>query len=183
MASSAEQAAALAAGAAGDRRAGAQVLLIEDEPGIVDFVRRGLEGHGFRVSAETDGLAGERAALDEPVDVVVLDLMLPRPQRARDARDASRGQAGAARDRPDGARRGRGSRRGPRPRRRRLPRQAVLARGARGADPRAAALGLARGRHAAGGRGRRAGSAEPQSPPRRASRSRSRAPSSSCSPT
>lgn len=57
--------------------AGARVLLIEDEPGIVDFVRRGLEGHGFRVTAETDGIAGERAALDEPVDVVVLDLMLP----------------------------------------------------------------------------------------------------------
>jgi DNA-binding response OmpR family regulator len=57
--------------------AGAQVLLIEDEPGIVDFVRRGLEGHGFRVRAETDGIAGERTALDEPVDVVVLDLMLP----------------------------------------------------------------------------------------------------------
>src|SRR5581483_7583261 len=56
---------------------GAHVLLIEDEPGIVDFVRRGLEGHGFVVSAETDGLAGERAALEDPVDVVVLDLMLP----------------------------------------------------------------------------------------------------------
>ena len=56
---------------------GAQVLLIEDEPGIVDFVQRGLEGHGFRVLAETDGIAGERAALHESVDVVVLDLMLP----------------------------------------------------------------------------------------------------------
>jgi DNA-binding response OmpR family regulator len=57
--------------------AGARVLLIEDEPGIVDFVRRGLEGHGFEISAETDGVAGERAALEEGVDVVVLDLMLP----------------------------------------------------------------------------------------------------------
>src|SRR3954454_6976719 len=57
--------------------AGAQVLLIEDEPGIVDFVRRGLEGHGFLVRTETDGVAGERAALEEDVDVVVLDLMLP----------------------------------------------------------------------------------------------------------
>jgi DNA-binding response OmpR family regulator len=56
---------------------GAQVLLIEDEPGIVDFVRRGLEGHGFGVQAETDGIAGERAALQDGVDVVVLDLMLP----------------------------------------------------------------------------------------------------------
>ncbi len=56
---------------------GAEVLLIEDEPGIVDFVRRGLEGVGFRVHAETDGTRGEERALRESVDVVVLDLMLP----------------------------------------------------------------------------------------------------------
>jgi len=77
MASSGEQAATVAAEAVEGPATGAQVLLIEDEPGIVDFVRRGLEGHGFRVRAETDGLAGERAALEQSVDVVVLDLMLP----------------------------------------------------------------------------------------------------------
>src|SRR4051794_15675439 len=77
MASSGEPGATAAAEPVAGAAAGAQVLLIEDEPGIVDFVRRGLEGHGFRVRAETDGLAGERAALEEPVDVVVLDLMLP----------------------------------------------------------------------------------------------------------
>jgi DNA-binding response OmpR family regulator len=53
------------------------VLLIEDEPGIVDFVARGLEAEGFVVSVELDGLAGERAALRESFDMVVLDLMLP----------------------------------------------------------------------------------------------------------
>jgi DNA-binding response OmpR family regulator len=57
--------------------AGTTVLLIEDEPGIVDFVRRGLEGEGLRVHAETDGRNGEEHALREPVDVVLLDLMLP----------------------------------------------------------------------------------------------------------
>jgi DNA-binding response OmpR family regulator len=54
-----------------------EVLLIEDEPGIVDFVQRGLQGEGFRVQAETDGIRGEERALSERVDVVVLDLMLP----------------------------------------------------------------------------------------------------------
>ncbi len=53
------------------------VLLIEDEPGIVDFVTRGLEAQGFSVTAELDGLAGERTALRESFDMVVLDLMLP----------------------------------------------------------------------------------------------------------
>jgi len=55
----------------------AEVLLIEDEPGIVDFVRRGLEAEGFRVHSESDGIRGEQRALAENVDVVVLDLMLP----------------------------------------------------------------------------------------------------------
>lgn len=55
----------------------ASVLLIEDEPGIVDFVKRGLEAEGFTVAIELDGISGERAALREGFDMVVLDLMLP----------------------------------------------------------------------------------------------------------
>ncbi len=57
--------------------AGASVLLIEDEPGIVDFVRRGLEAEGFTVEAALDGLEGERLALRGGFDAIVLDLMLP----------------------------------------------------------------------------------------------------------
>lgn len=53
------------------------MLLVEDEPGIVDFVCRGLEGEGFFVVSATDGIEGERLALAESFDVVVLDLMLP----------------------------------------------------------------------------------------------------------
>jgi DNA-binding response OmpR family regulator len=53
------------------------ILLIEDEPGIVDFVRRGMEAEGFQVEAELDGVAGERRALGESFDAIVLDLMLP----------------------------------------------------------------------------------------------------------
>lgn len=54
-----------------------RVLVIEDEPGIVDFLRRGLEAEGFAVEAELDGTAGERRALRGGFDAVVLDLMLP----------------------------------------------------------------------------------------------------------
>jgi DNA-binding response OmpR family regulator len=53
------------------------ILLIEDEPGIVDFVRRGMEAEGFAVHAEHDGAEGERRALSDGFDAVVLDLMLP----------------------------------------------------------------------------------------------------------
>ncbi|MGN6372743.1 MAG: response regulator transcription factor [Solirubrobacteraceae bacterium] len=53
------------------------VLLVEDEPGIVDFVKRGLEAEGFSVTAAFDGSDGQRRALAESFDMVVLDLMLP----------------------------------------------------------------------------------------------------------
>jgi DNA-binding response OmpR family regulator len=56
----------------------ARVLLIEDEPGIVDFVSRGLEAEGFAVHSAEDGLEGERLALAGGFDVVLLDLMLPK---------------------------------------------------------------------------------------------------------
>src|ERR1700730_1834573 len=55
----------------------ANVLLIEDEPGIVDFVRRGLEAEGFAVESALDGEEGERLALRGGYDAIVLDLMLP----------------------------------------------------------------------------------------------------------
>jgi two-component system, OmpR family, response regulator len=54
-----------------------RVLVVEDEPGIVDFVRRGLEAEGFGVETATDGVAGERLALSGSFDAIVLDLMLP----------------------------------------------------------------------------------------------------------
>lgn len=53
------------------------ILLVEDEPGIVDFLTRGLQAEGFAVEAALDGIEGERRALCESFDMVVLDLMLP----------------------------------------------------------------------------------------------------------
>jgi DNA-binding response OmpR family regulator len=53
------------------------ILVIEDEPGIVDFLERGLRAQGFDVISATDGVSGASAALNQEVDLVVLDLMLP----------------------------------------------------------------------------------------------------------
>ncbi|MGA2319577.1 MAG: response regulator transcription factor [Solirubrobacteraceae bacterium] len=63
--------------AASRDRASARVLLVEDEPGIVDFVQRGLEAEGFLVEAALDGSEGEQLALSGRFDAIVLDLMLP----------------------------------------------------------------------------------------------------------
>ncbi|MGI8507683.1 MAG: response regulator transcription factor [Solirubrobacteraceae bacterium] len=53
------------------------ILLIEDEPGIVDFLERGLQAQRFEVRSALDGVSGTEEALNEPVDLVVLDMMLP----------------------------------------------------------------------------------------------------------
>jgi DNA-binding response OmpR family regulator len=62
--------------AAAATRAGS-ILVIEDEPGIVDFLQRGLSSYGYDVSSALDGIAGTEKAIAESVDLVVLDLMLP----------------------------------------------------------------------------------------------------------
>jgi DNA-binding response OmpR family regulator len=55
----------------------AMILVVEDEPGIVDFVERSLRRQGFEVLAAGDGATGLERALDPEVELVVLDLMLP----------------------------------------------------------------------------------------------------------
>jgi DNA-binding response OmpR family regulator len=55
-----------------------RILVVEDEPGIVDFLERGLRTHGYDVITASDGEAGIERALEEPVDLVILDMMLPR---------------------------------------------------------------------------------------------------------
>ena len=55
----------------------ALILVIEDEPGIVDFLERGLAANGFDVISAPDGDQGLERALTADVDLVVLDMMLP----------------------------------------------------------------------------------------------------------
>ena len=54
-----------------------RIVVIEDEPGIADFITRGLNAAGFAVQTAFDGDAGLALALGHEVDLVVLDLMLP----------------------------------------------------------------------------------------------------------
>jgi two-component system response regulator MprA len=54
-----------------------RVLVVEDEPGIAGFVRRGLLFEGYAVDVATEGRSALAALRDEPPDLVVLDLMLP----------------------------------------------------------------------------------------------------------
>jgi len=53
------------------------VLVVEDEQGIVSFLRRGLEAAGYAVLDAADGATGLALAQRPDVDLVVLDLGLP----------------------------------------------------------------------------------------------------------
>ncbi len=54
-----------------------RILVVEDEVAIADFIQRGLDAEGHAVGTALDGGDGERRALDEEVDLVILDIMLP----------------------------------------------------------------------------------------------------------
>lgn len=54
------------------------VLVVDDEPNIVDLARLYLEQDGFNVIVATDGEQALALIADESPDLVVLDLMLPK---------------------------------------------------------------------------------------------------------
>jgi two-component system, OmpR family, response regulator RegX3 len=55
-----------------------RILLVDDEPAIVDAVSYALVGEGFEVESRSDGEAALSAALGERFDLVLLDLMIPK---------------------------------------------------------------------------------------------------------
>ncbi len=54
------------------------VLVIDDDESIVDMIQMGLEADGMRVLGAGDGAEGIEVLNREHVDVVVLDIMMPR---------------------------------------------------------------------------------------------------------
>ena len=54
------------------------ILVIEDEKKVSRFLKLGLEGEGHSVEVANDGEMGERLALANKYDVIVLDIMLPK---------------------------------------------------------------------------------------------------------
>ncbi len=55
----------------------ARILIIEDEPDILELAAFNLQQAGFAVERAADGETGLRQAAADPPDLVVLDLMLP----------------------------------------------------------------------------------------------------------
>ena len=54
-----------------------KILVIEDDPTVGQFVKRGLEDARWTVDLVADGEEGEALARSQPYDLIVLDLRLP----------------------------------------------------------------------------------------------------------
>jgi two-component system, OmpR family, copper resistance phosphate regulon response regulator CusR len=55
----------------------AKILIIEDQAKLLVSLRRGLQAERYEVVSASDGDEGFARAIGDPVDLVVLDLMLP----------------------------------------------------------------------------------------------------------
>lgn len=55
-----------------------RILVVEDEKKVAAFIKRGLEEEGYQVDTAHDGEEGVRLALQQPYELLVLDVMLPR---------------------------------------------------------------------------------------------------------
>lgn len=54
-----------------------RLLIVEDEPGIANFIRDGLSEEGYAVDVAMDGRSGLEMALASDYDLLLLDWMLP----------------------------------------------------------------------------------------------------------
>jgi DNA-binding response OmpR family regulator len=54
-----------------------RILVIEDEPGIANFIKQGLEEESYAVDTANDGITGLDWALSNGYDLLLVDWMLP----------------------------------------------------------------------------------------------------------
>ena len=54
------------------------ILIVEDEAGIVQFLKQGLEEEGYQITSVSDGLKGFEIIQKEDFDLILLDWMLPK---------------------------------------------------------------------------------------------------------
>lgn len=54
-----------------------RILVVDDDPKLVDLIRTALERADFAVVTAPNGLQGEKVFRSSPVDLIVLDVMMP----------------------------------------------------------------------------------------------------------
>lgn len=54
-----------------------RILVVEDEPNVIDFIAQGLKEEGYVVDVATDGELALDFAQTYPYDLIILDILLP----------------------------------------------------------------------------------------------------------
>ena len=54
-----------------------KILIVEDEPKVAGFIKKGLDESGFLAEIAYDGITGKSMALSKKYDVIILDINLP----------------------------------------------------------------------------------------------------------
>lgn len=55
-----------------------KILLIEDEEGIINFLKTSLKEHGYLVDIAKDGEEGSQLAMSNDYDLIIIDYFLPK---------------------------------------------------------------------------------------------------------
>ena len=82
-----------------DRLVGSTIALVDDDRNILTSVSMTLEAEGFTVRCYADGAEALKAIQQQPVDLAILDIKMPRMdgrERARDPARRSPAQIGRA---------------------------------------------------------------------------------------
>ena len=54
-----------------------KILVVDDEPDVVDLLERTLKGEGFEVVSAYDGIGAIDVACNDRPDLILLDIMMP----------------------------------------------------------------------------------------------------------
>lgn len=55
-----------------------RVLVVEDDPDVMSFIKKGLQEEWYAVDVASDGEEALQLARDNPYDLIILDIMLPK---------------------------------------------------------------------------------------------------------
>jgi two-component system, OmpR family, copper resistance phosphate regulon response regulator CusR len=82
-----------------------RLLIVEDQKKLLSSLQRGLEEKGYEVITAATGEQGYYAATTEPIDAMILDLLLPGRDGIRVLRDLRSNGFHPAGPHPHGSRR------------------------------------------------------------------------------
>ena len=53
------------------------ILVVDDEPDVLTFLKKRLEAHNYKVITASDGIEGLKKARESKPDIILLDIIMP----------------------------------------------------------------------------------------------------------